>query len=105
LIYAQRIVLRSVSHNHPVIKEKHMKLKAALLAATLALTAVAHAGELVDKSEPPATPAGGAPEAGIGVAGAVGIAIGVAVIAAIATGGDDDNTTNSNSNSNSNSTL
>jgi hypothetical protein len=65
-----------------------MKLIGALLvAATLALPAQA---AVVDPAEPPATPAGGAPEAGIGVAGAVGIAIGIGVIAAIASGGGDD---------------
>jgi len=64
-----------------------MKLRAALLAVTLALAPISH-GAVVDPAEPPATPAGGAPEAGIGVAGAVGIAIGIGIIAAIA-GGDD----------------
>jgi len=69
-----------------------MNLKAALLAIALATSTVASAA-VVDPAEPPATPAGGAPQAGIGVAGAVGIAIGVGVIVAIAAGGDDDSTT------------
>jgi hypothetical protein len=68
-----------------------MKLKAALAAATLALSSLAQAA-VVDPAEPPATPAGGRPEAGIGVAGAVGIAVVVGVIIAVAAG-DDDNTT------------
>ena len=69
-----------------------MKLKAMLVAATLALSSVANAA-VVDPAEPPATPAGGSPEAGIGVAGAVGIAIAVGVLVAIAGGGDDNGTT------------
>ena len=68
-----------------------MKLKATLFAVLLALSAVAQAADVSSTAEPPATPAGGSPFAGIGVAGAVGLAIGVAVIAAVATGGDDDN--------------
>ena len=68
-----------------------MKLTAALLAATLALSSLSYAA-VVDPAEPPATPAGGAPEAGIGVAGAVGIAIGIGVLVAIAGGGGDGTT-------------
>lgn len=66
-----------------------MKLKAALVAALVGLSLAAANAAVVDPAEPPATPAGGAPEAGIGVAGAAGIAIGIGVIAAIASGGDD----------------
>lgn len=69
-----------------------MKLKAAFIAATLALSSAAYAGELVDKTEPPATPAGGRPEAGIGVAGGVGLGILAVTLIAIAGGGDDDGT-------------
>ena len=69
-----------------------MKLKAALLAVMLGLAPVSH-GAVVDPAEPPATPAGGAPQAGIGVAGAVGIAIAIGVLVAVAAGEDDDNTT------------
>lgn len=69
-----------------------MKVRAALVAATLVLASVSNAA-VVDPAEPPVTPAGGAPEAGIGVAGAVGIAVGIGVIAAIAAGNDDDNGT------------
>jgi hypothetical protein len=72
----------------PVIKEIEMKLKAALLALMFAAAPIAHTA-VVDPKEPPATPAGGAPEAGIGTAGAVGIAIGIGVIAAIASDDDD----------------
>jgi hypothetical protein len=69
-----------------------MKLTAAILAATLAISAVSYAA-VVDPAEPPATPAGGAPEAGITVAQGAGIAITIAVIAAIAGGGGNDNGT------------
>jgi hypothetical protein len=69
-----------------------MNLKAALIAATLALTSVANAA-VVDPTEPPSTPAGGAPEAGITAAQGAGIAITIAVIAAIAGGGGGDNNT------------
>jgi hypothetical protein len=65
-----------------------MKLRTAVLAVLLATAPVMAQGAVVDPAEPPATPAGGAPQAGIGVAGAVGIAVGIAVIVAIA--GDDD---------------
>ena len=68
-----------------------MKLKAALLAAVLGVSMAANAA-VVDPAEPPATPAGGNPAAGIGVAGGVGIAIAAAVVIAIATGGGDDAT-------------
>jgi Spy/CpxP family protein refolding chaperone len=77
-----------------------MKLTAAILAATLAISAVSYAA-VVDPTEPPATPAGGAPEAGIGTATVVGAAITIAVIVAIAGGGGNDNTTTTTSNSNS----
>jgi len=69
-----------------------MKLKAALLAVMLAFASLSQAA-VVDPKEPPTTPAGGKPEAGIGVAGAVGIAIAVGVIIAIATDDDDNGTT------------
>ena len=70
-----------------------MKLKAALLALTLALAPLLSHGAIVDPKEPPATPAGGKPEAGIGVAGAIGIAIAIGVIIAIASDDDDDGVT------------
>jgi len=66
-----------------------MKLKAALLAVMLAFASMSQAA-VVDPKEPPTTPAGGRPEAGIGVAGAVGIAIAVGVIIAIASDDSDD---------------
>ena len=69
-----------------------MKLKAALLAVMLGLAPVSQ-GAVVDPAEPPATPSGGKPDAGIGVAGAVGIAIAIGVLAAIIAGDDDDTTT------------
>jgi hypothetical protein len=69
-----------------------MKLKAALLAVLLGLAPMSH-GAVVDPAEPPATPAGGKPEAGIGVAGAVGIAIAVGVLVAVITADDDDTLT------------
>ena len=70
-----------------------MKVRAAFAALAFA-TSMAASAAVVDPAEPPKTPAGGAPEAGIGVGGAVGIAIGVGVIIAIAAGDDgDDGTT------------
>ena len=65
-----------------------MNLKAALLAAALALPGITHAAA-VDPAEPPATPAGGEPLAGITTTGVIGAVITVGVIAAIAGGGDD----------------
>lgn len=67
-----------------------MKLRTALLAVLLAVAPVMTQGAVVDPAEPPVTPAGGAPEAGIGVVGAVGVAIGIGLIVAIAGGDDDD---------------
>ena len=69
-----------------------MKLRAALAAVAFAVSMSASAA-VVDKTEPPATPAGGRPEAGIGVAGAVGIAIGVGILIAVVGGDDDDDST------------
>ena len=65
-----------------------MKLRTAILAVLLATAPVMTQGAVVDPAEPPATPAGGKPEAGIGVAGALGIA--TLVIVAIALASDDD---------------
>jgi hypothetical protein len=82
----------TIQLTYRILKEKHMNLKAALIAATLALSSMTNAA-VVDPTEPPATPAGGAPEAGITVAQGAGIAITIAVIAAIVGGGGNDNGT------------
>jgi hypothetical protein len=74
------------------LKEKHMNLKAALIAATLALSSAANAA-VVDPNEPATTPAGGSSEAGISVAQGVGAAVTIAVIIGLAGGGGDDSTT------------
>ena len=66
-----------------------MKLKAALLAVTLALAPISH-GAMVDPAEPPKTPAGGAPETGLTGGYVAGIAIVAAVIIAMVTDDDDD---------------
>jgi hypothetical protein len=63
------------------------KILAALIAASFALAASSHAA-VVDPAEPPATPAGGAPEAGLTAGAVVGGAILVGIIVAVA-GGDD----------------
>lgn len=70
-----------------------MRLRTALVAALVGISMAAANAAVVDPNEPPATPAGGAPEAGIGVTGAVGIAIGIGVIIAIAAGGGSDSGT------------
>jgi ribonuclease PH len=84
----------TIQLTYRILKEKHMNLKAALTAATLALSLSSMTNAaVVDPTEPPATPAGGAPEAGITVAQGAGIAITIAVIAAIAGGGGNDSGT------------
>ena len=71
-----------------------MKLKAALVAVTLAFAPLSH-GAMVDPAEPPKTPAGGAPQAGLTAAQIAGIAIGAIVLIAVVAGDDDDNGTTS----------
>jgi len=66
-----------------------MKIRAAVLVLTLALSSVASAA-VVDPAEPPKTPAGGAPEAGLTTGQLVGGAILVGVIVAVAAGDDGD---------------
>jgi hypothetical protein len=72
-----------------------MKLKAVLFAVMIGLAPFAHTA-VVDPAEPPATPAGGAPETGISAGAAVGIAVIIGVIVAIAAGGGGDDNNNAN---------
>ena len=67
-----------------------MKLRTALLAVALATAPVMTQSATVDPAEPPVTPAGGSPQAGLTAGTVVGVAIGVGILVAIAAGDDDD---------------
>ena len=69
-----------------------MKLRAALTAIAFAASMVASAA-VVDPAEPPNTPAGGAPQAGLTVGQVVGAAIVVGIGVATVAGDDNDNNT------------
>lgn len=69
-----------------------MKLRAALTAVALATSMVASAA-VVDPAEPPQTPAGGAPEAGLTAGTVVGAGIVIGLAVAIGASDDDDTVT------------
>ena len=78
----------------PLLMEIKMKLKAAVLVSTLALSLAAYGAAVTpDPAEPPATPAGGAPAAGLTGGALVGAAIVVGTILVVAgvAGDNDDN--------------